>query len=172
MVEDPRLSRPVPVVRLIVGNAEGKVLILRRARTEYAPGNWCLPGGKVDYGETVEQAVAKELREETGLECRTARFLFWQDSLPAEPGTMHCINFYFECAVSGEVVLDRESSEWAWIGPADLASYDLVFRNDAALRRYWEGESGVDRRVPARIDDQPERDPDARLTAGVGESEG
>lgn len=138
MVEDPTLARPVPVVRLIIANAEGKVLILRRARTAYAEGGWCLPGGKVDYSETVEHAVRKELREETALECDRARFLFYQDSLPPEPGSMHCINLYFECSVSGDLQMNPESSDWAWIGPADLDEYEIAFRNDEGLLRYWE----------------------------------
>ena len=132
-------SRPVPVVRLIVRDREGKVLILRRAATAYGEGAWCLPGGKVDYGETVEQAVAKELREETTLSCETARLLFYQDSLPPEPGGMHCINMYFECRVTGEVVLNPESSASAWIGPDELGRYEIAFRNDEGLRRYWSG---------------------------------
>jgi len=137
MAADKTLSRPVPVVRLIVRNHEGKVLILRRARTAYGDGAWCLPGGKVDYGETVEQAVAKELREETTLSCEGARFLFYQDSLPPEPGGMHCINLYFECRVAGEVVTNPESSASSWIGPDDVGSYEIAFRNDEGLRRYW-----------------------------------
>jgi 8-oxo-dGTP pyrophosphatase MutT (NUDIX family) len=142
MAEDPTASRPVPVVRLIVPNAEGKVLILRRARTAYAEGSWCLPGGKVDYNETVEQAVRKELCEETALECERARFLFYQDSLPPKPGTMHCINLYFECLVSGDPQMNPESSGWAWIGPGDLDHYQIAFRNDEGLRRYWGGMVG------------------------------
>jgi len=50
------------VVRLVVVGTDGRVLVLRRSRTAYAEGAWCLPGGKVDYGETVAQAIAKELR--------------------------------------------------------------------------------------------------------------
>jgi 8-oxo-dGTP diphosphatase len=137
MANDQVPSRPVPVVRLIVRNAAGKVLILKRARTANADGAWCLPGGKVDHGETVEQAVAKELREETTLACENHRFLFYQDSLPPEPGGMHCINLYFECRVSGDVVLNPESSAAAWIGPSDLGGYKIAFRNDEGLRRYW-----------------------------------
>jgi len=137
MAADRTLSRPVPVVRLIVRNDEGKVLILRRARTAYGEGAWCLPGGKVDYGETVEQAVAKELREETTLTCEGARFLFYQDSLAPRPGGMHCINLYFECRVSGKVVLNPESSAAAWIGPGEVGGLDIAFRNDEGLRRYW-----------------------------------
>jgi 8-oxo-dGTP diphosphatase len=137
MAHDPTLARPVPVVRLILTNAEGRALLLRRARTDYGDGGWCLPGGKVDYGETVEQSALKELREETALEARSPRFLFFQDSLPPEPGSMHCINLYFECEAVGELEMNAESSDWAWIGPDELAGYDIVFRNDEGLRRYW-----------------------------------
>lgn len=137
MPGDPAPVRPVPVVRTIIQNARGEVLFLRRARTAYGDGGWCLPGGKVDYGETVEQAARKELREETTLECRVARFLFHQDSLPPEPGSMHCINFYFECEVAGDLEMNPESSDWAWIGPEDLDKYEVVFRNGEAVQRFW-----------------------------------
>lgn len=122
---------------MIIPDEDGKVLILKRARTAYGEGGWCLPGGKVDYGELVEQAVFKELQEETALECESARFLFFQDSLPPKQGSMHCINLYFECSVSGDLTMNPESSEWAWIGPDELSQYDIVFRNDEALTRYW-----------------------------------
>jgi mutator protein MutT len=128
---------PVPTVRLIVTNEQDKVLILRRQNTTHGHGAWCLPGGKVKYGQTVAEAVAAELREETGLECMGMRFLFYQDSLPPEPGTMHCINLYFECTTAGTVTLGDEASESAWIAPKDLDRYTLVFGNDAALRDYW-----------------------------------
>ena len=137
MADDQVPSRPVPVVRVIARNSAGKVLILRRAHAAYAEGAWCLPGGKVEYGETVEQSVAKELREETVLACERARFLFYQDNLPPRPGEMHCINLYFECRVSGDVVLNPESSAAAWIGPGDVGGYEIAFRNDEGLRRYW-----------------------------------
>lgn len=131
---------PVPVVRLIVANEKGEVLIVRRHGSAHASGFWCLPGGKVDYGETVEQAVAKELREETALTCTASRFLFYQDSLPPEADTMHCINLYFECDVAGDLVLNEESSDYAWITSASLSRYDMVFRNDDALLQYWKAE--------------------------------
>ncbi|MDX1388443.1 MAG: NUDIX domain-containing protein [Acidobacteriota bacterium] len=129
---------PVPIVRLIIADDRGRVLILRRhAESEYGKGSWCLPGGKVDYGDTVEATVEKELREETTLECTAMEFLFYQDSLPLEPGRMHGINFYFKCIVSGEIELNDESSEYVWLGPDDLDGYDIAFRNDEALRLFW-----------------------------------
>ena len=98
---------------------------------------FCLPGGKVDYGDTIENTIAKELREETELVCTGSRFLFYQDSLPEGPGKMHCLNLYFECTASGSVRLNEESSEHAWIGPDDLDRYEVVFGNGEGLRRYW-----------------------------------
>ncbi|NQT94387.1 MAG: NUDIX domain-containing protein [Lentisphaerae bacterium] len=131
-------QHPVPVVRLVITNRDGNVLILRRAHATYGEGDWCLPGGKVDYGETVEQTIARELLEETSLEADSPRFLFYQDSLPIRPGGMHCVNLCFECSASGDVVLNEESSEYAWIGPADLDRYTIVFRNDEVLEQYWQ----------------------------------
>ncbi len=132
---------PIPVVRLIIPDAAGKVLILCRRNTAYSAGRWNLPGGKVDYGRLVEEELRKELLEETALECTAARFLFYQDSLPLEPGGMHCINLYFECAVRGSLRLNEESGGHAWIGPEDLGKYRLTFRHDEGLLRYW-GEFG------------------------------
>ncbi len=77
------------------------------------------------------------MREETALEARDPRFLFYQDSLPSEPASMHCINFYFECEALGKLEMNPESSDWAWTGPDELDSLDIVFRNDEGLRRYW-----------------------------------
>jgi 8-oxo-dGTP diphosphatase len=118
---------PVPVVRLIVTDPNGRVLIVRRDDTAHSKGEWCLPGGKVDYGETAAQAAAKELFEETSLTCKSIDFLFYQDSLPSQPGEMHCINLYFKCDMEGVISLNEESSEYAWIGPEDLEGYRLVF---------------------------------------------
>jgi mutator protein MutT len=129
--------RPVPVVRLIVSARDGRVLIVRRAAGSTGGGAWCLPGGKIDYGETVEQGAARELAEETGLRATGLRFLFYQDSLPDEPGLMHCINFYMECRMDGRLELNDESTEFAWIGPEELPQYPIAFRNDEGLRQYW-----------------------------------
>ena len=136
-MSETNFSRPVPVVRLIIPDASGRALILRRAGGTTAGGYWCLPGGKVDYGDTVEQAAARELEEETGLHAADMRFLFYQDSLPPAPGTMHCINLYLECIVEGKLALNDESVEAKWIGPDDLPHFSIAFRNDEGLVRYW-----------------------------------
>ncbi len=127
---------PVPAVRAIVTNPAGCVLLLRRAENSAGGGRWCLPGGKVDYGDTVEQALEKELLQETGLRCLSRRFLFYQDSPPLEPEGMHCLNLYFSCETEGDVVINGESSGFAWVPMDGLARYDIVFGHDAGLERY------------------------------------
>jgi 8-oxo-dGTP pyrophosphatase MutT (NUDIX family) len=136
---EANVVRPVPVVRLILPDSAGRVLVLQRAADSTDGGRWCLPGGKIDYGDSAEHAAMRELLEETALRATSLRFLFYQDSLPAAPGRMHCINLYFYCAAEGEVVLNEESVAAAWIGPGDLAAYNLSFRNDEALASYWAG---------------------------------
>ena len=136
------IPRPVPAVRLIILDNSGRVLILRRAAGDTGGGFWCLPGGKVDYGDTVEESAARELKEETGLRAVKLRFLFYQDSPPFEPGGMHCINFYMECNAEGNLVLNEESAEAQWIGPEDVTRHSIAFRNDEGLARYWSERSG------------------------------
>jgi 8-oxo-dGTP pyrophosphatase MutT (NUDIX family) len=128
---------PVPVVRLIVSDDAGRVLVLKRCAGGYGGGQWCLPGGKIDYGDGIEETAAKELMEETSLTCLEPGFLFVQNSLPPSPGGMHCINLYYRCKHSGQVALDEESTDYAWIGREDMARYDIAFRNDEGLKRYW-----------------------------------
>jgi len=102
-----------------------------------AGGRWCLPGGKVEFGETTRGALEKELREETGLTCDAITFLFYQDSLPGPDAPLHFVNLYFECRASGEVALNPESSEFAWMGREELDSFALAFGHDEGMREYW-----------------------------------
>jgi 8-oxo-dGTP diphosphatase len=134
---------PVPVVRLILPDEHGRILLLKRGPGEYEPNLWCLPGGKVDYGKTVADAMRDELREETGLSCERYSFLFYQDSLPITSRGMHCINFYFECTWAGSVRLNRESFDFVWLPHDELANYVVAFKNDLALMKYWKEKGAI-----------------------------
>src|SRR3954463_6150734 len=59
----------VPCVGAVVHDAAGRLLLIRRGH-EPSRGLWSLPGGRIEAGETAEQAVVREVREETGLEVR------------------------------------------------------------------------------------------------------
>jgi 8-oxo-dGTP diphosphatase len=63
-------ARPVvPCVGAVVHDPAGRLLLIQRAHAPH-PGRWSLPGGRVEPGESVEQAVVREVREETGLDVR------------------------------------------------------------------------------------------------------
>jgi len=129
-------THPVPAVRAIIENGSGKILLLRRANTASGNGAWCLPGGKIDYGQTAEQAVIREVAEETGLQVTDAQFFMYQDSLPPSPGEMHCINLYFKCLCTKTVHLNAESSEHIWADAHALENLKIVFGNKDAAALY------------------------------------
>jgi 8-oxo-dGTP diphosphatase len=128
-------QRPVVAIRVFATDASNRILLLRRANSEYGHGQWCLPGGKLDYGDTPEHTVEKELEEETALAAKNVEFLFYQNSPPSELGKMHCLNLYFRCTVGGAVTLNDESSEFVWLPPKDALEKQPVFGAMEAIQR-------------------------------------
>jgi 8-oxo-dGTP diphosphatase len=65
---------PIPVAETIVTNGNGEILLIKR-KLPPRIGDWALPGGHLDWGESAEEAATREVREETGLEIRLVRLL-------------------------------------------------------------------------------------------------
>ena len=134
-----RNSNPPPLlaVRAFIEDADGKILILKRAPDDEYGDMWCLPGGKVDYGQTAEEAIIREVEEETSLKCISAQFLFYMDGLPEIDGEKHYLTLFFKCQVSGNLGINSESSEFAWVEPGNLSDFHFAFRNHLAIRDYF-----------------------------------
>lgn len=79
---------------------EGKLLIVKQKVSDR---NWSLPGGRVENGETLEEAIIREMREETGLETKIKKLLYICDKPDVTPSLLH-ITFLLE-KVSGEMRL-------------------------------------------------------------------
>jgi len=126
-MNDVTVQRPVIAIRAILQDPQDRILLLKRANSEYGEGQWCLPGGKLDYGDTPEHTVEKELKEETGLTVSNVTFLIYQNSLPLQPGKMHCLNLYYTCSYTGQITLNKESSDFAWVSPLKAIDYKPVF---------------------------------------------
>jgi 8-oxo-dGTP diphosphatase len=136
-------SRPYLAVRAIITNETGKVLILKRANTGQGDGKWCLPGGNIEYKQTADEAMVREIKQETSLTCKEIKFLFFLESLPSEESELHYVNFAYQCSAEGKVKLNYESSDHAWINQGEMHDYNIAFKNDEILRRYWLFKNGI-----------------------------
>ncbi len=98
-----------------------EVLVIRRGRAPLK-GQWSIPGGKLDYGERLHEALAREVREETGVEIRVLGLLDVFESLPAAPGDGHYVMVDFAAEwVSGEPRAgdDAEAAEFVSLEEAE-----------------------------------------------------
>lgn len=127
---------PISVVRVILENPEEDILFLKRTSLGEGANQWCLPGGKVDYGKTLEEACVDELKEETTLNISDLKFLFYDERMPFTNEKPHYITFYFTANYSGETRINEESSDLRWIAQSDLDNYDIAFGHDSALLKY------------------------------------
>ena len=101
---------------------DGKVLLTRRARSP-AKGFYSLPGGRVEFGESLHQALAREIDEETGLDIDIVGLAGWREVLPAAAGAGHYLIMSFAARwVAREPVLNDELDDYRWIAPQALAS--------------------------------------------------
>jgi ADP-ribose pyrophosphatase YjhB (NUDIX family) len=102
----------------------GKVLVVRRARPP-ANGLYTLPGGVVETGETLAQAVTREVREETSLAIEPLGLAGFRETIVRDAADRVERHFVILCFAarwqSGEPVLNEELSEAHWLDPADLA---------------------------------------------------
>ena len=103
---------------------DGRVLIVRRARPP-AHGLYTLPGGGVELGETLEQAVIREVREETALDIAPVDLVGYRQAIARDTAgrvERHFVILPFAARwIAGEVVLNEELGEAHWLLPAALS---------------------------------------------------
>ena len=114
---EPRLA-----VGAVVLREDGAVLLVRRARPP-AVGSWTLPGGKVEPGETPEQAIAREVLEETGLHVVVGEIL---ETLVLEREGLSYRIVDFACTGEGDPVAADDVSAARWVLPHEWASLSLT----------------------------------------------
>jgi 8-oxo-dGTP diphosphatase len=116
--ERPFLAASAAIVR------DGKILVVRRARPP-ANGLYTLPGGVVEVGETLIEAVAREVREETALDIEPVALAGFRETIVRDADSRVERHFIILCFASrwraGDPVLNEELSEAHWLDPAELA---------------------------------------------------
>jgi 8-oxo-dGTP diphosphatase len=103
---------------------DGRVLIVRRARPP-ANGLYTLPGGGVELGETLEEAVVREVREETALDVRPLGLAGYRQAIARDAKgdiERHFVILPFAARwIAGDIALNDELAEAHWLFPDDLA---------------------------------------------------
>ena len=137
----PQANSIVPSVNVAVTNAAGEVLLIRRSDN----GNWALPGGAVDLGESLTQAAIRETREETGVDCEITGL----SGIYTDPAHVLLYTSNGEArqefsivltgrATGGQPTPSSETSEVRWAAPGDLESYEMDRSMRLRVRHYAE----------------------------------
>jgi 8-oxo-dGTP diphosphatase len=105
---------------------DDKILLVRRARSP-AKGFYSLPGGRVEFGETLHAALHREVAEETGLKVEIIGLAGWREVVPGASGGGHYLIMSFAARwTSGEPVLNEELDDFRWLPPDALGDLKLT----------------------------------------------
>ena len=121
-------ERPIVGVGAVIVN-DGCVVLVRRAH-EPLKGEWSLPGGAVECGETLEVAIAREVREETGLDVEVGPMVDVLDRIRFDPNgrvLYHYVLVDFVCKTSGGTLCcGTDAADAAWAPIMELTQYGLA----------------------------------------------
>jgi ADP-ribose pyrophosphatase YjhB (NUDIX family) len=126
---------------------DGRALLIRRGSAPLK-GEWSIPGGLLEAGETLEQGVVRELAEETGLDVQVIELIeVFERIFPAPPnadGTpgdpsrpqYHFVILDYLCEIrEGTIAAGSDALEFAWASQEDLAKYDVTAAVKRVLRK-------------------------------------
>ena len=122
-MQAPSARASIVVVAAALFDRDGRVLIAQRPRGKPLAGRWEFPGGKVDAGESERQALARELREELGIEVLAARPFMRLTHAYTERDVE--LSLWMVERFSGEPrSLDAQALKW--VAPGRLGSEDIL----------------------------------------------
>jgi len=127
---------PEPTVGALIFNPEGRLFLMSSHKWR---GKWVLPGGHIELGERMEDALRREVKEETNLEIRDLEFLCFQEFIYDDRfwKPSHFIFFDFACRTdSTEVRLNDEAQEYLWVTLDEALTLPVEHYTAVALREY------------------------------------
>lgn len=137
----PTRRYPLPTVGALIFNDAGKVLMIR---THKWSDRWGIPGGKIEWGEASEDALRREVREETALEITQVRFEMVQDAIhpPEFHRDAHFLLLNYSCLAPGNqtVRLNEEAEDYRWVTPEAAGQMDLNLPTRKLLE-HWRSRS-------------------------------
>ncbi|MCK4927260.1 MAG: NUDIX domain-containing protein [Candidatus Aenigmarchaeota archaeon] len=116
---------PEIVVGAIIVNGKDEIFL---ARSKKWKDRWIVPGGHLEFGETLEQAIRREIKEETDLEVSDIKLIDVKESIFSKDyhKRKHLVFIDFSCrAKSSRIILNDELQEYIWTGPGRALQLDL-----------------------------------------------
>jgi 8-oxo-dGTP diphosphatase len=117
---------PKLMVDVVVPSEEGSVLLIRRASDPYE-GQWALPGGFVEVGETLEEAAAREAEEETGLKVEIVRLVGVYSDPDRDPRGHNVSCAYLARVREGDLSAATDAAEASFLDPSNV---ELAFDHE------------------------------------------
>jgi len=127
----PRASAPVIVAAAVVIR-DGRVLLTRRLEGQHLAGMWEFPGGKLEDGESPEEALARECREECGIDLEVAEIL---DVTHHRYPEKDVLLLFYRCELRAGEVRHLQVADHAWVAPDDLDDYPLPPADERVVAR-------------------------------------
>jgi 8-oxo-dGTP diphosphatase len=116
--------RRIPCVGAVIKDAAGRLLLIKRGH-EPGAGLWSLPGGRIEPGETDQQAVTREVMEETGLTVESRRLL-GRVELPGPDGAVIDVKDYLAVVTGGELAAGDDAADARWVAATELDRLPLT----------------------------------------------
>ena len=116
---------PEPTVGALIYNKKGQILLMKSHKWR---GKWVVPGGHVELQEKLEDAVKREVKEETGLDVYDLEFICFQEFIFDNVfwKKKHFIFFDYACKAKNEnVKLNKEAQEYKWVSIKEALKMDL-----------------------------------------------
>ena len=127
-----KYRNPLPTVDIIIETAKACIVLIKRKNP---PFGWALPGGFVDYGESLESAAIREAKEETSLAVEI-RYQLGVYSDPERDPRHHTISVVFVASAEGEPAAADDAVDVGLFGPNSLPD-NLAFDHKAILKDYY-----------------------------------
>ncbi|GAB89448.1 NUDIX domain-containing protein [Gordonia rhizosphera] len=127
------MTRRIRAVGAIIRDKQGRFLLVQR-RNEPQAGRWTVPGGKVEPGETLAEAVIREVWEETGLVVEVGERA-WVVDIPTGHGDVFEVHDYYASVRSGRLAAGTDAADARWYAAADLSDVDTTTGLVGHLRR-------------------------------------
>lgn len=119
-------KRPLIGVGAVVFGASNDILLIKRGKAPHY-GRWMVPGGRLEWGETLEEAVLREVREEAGIAIEIETFVEIIEAItPGPDGFHYVIMDYAARAVSGVLVAASDALDAVWAPVESLDGFDLT----------------------------------------------